>query len=41
MTVAVTAATPHAEHAGRTVWFCCDGCRATFERDPDRFASAL
>ena len=41
MTVAATDATPHAEHAGRTVYFCCDGCRATFERDPDRFASAL
>jgi xanthine dehydrogenase accessory factor len=41
MTVAATGATPHVEHAGRTVYFCCDGCRATFERDPDRFASAL
>jgi len=31
---------PHVEHDGRVVYFCCDGCRATFEQDPARFVAA-
>lgn len=25
------------EHKGRTVWFCCDGCEADFQADPDTY----
>ena len=33
--------TPHrSEYRGRTYFFCCAGCRAKFESDPERFASA-
>ncbi len=31
MTVLATADTPHVEHDGETVYFCCDGCKAKFE----------
>jgi YHS domain-containing protein len=31
MTVAAIATTPSVEHDGRTVYFCCEGCKATFE----------
>jgi xanthine dehydrogenase accessory factor len=41
MEVAVGPDTPRAEHEGRLVHFCCDGCRASFEQDPARFAAAL
>jgi xanthine dehydrogenase accessory factor len=40
MAVAAAPGTPHVEHEGRTVYFCCDGCRATFEQDPARFVVA-
>jgi xanthine dehydrogenase accessory factor len=30
MTVAAVATTPSLEHDGGTVYFCCDGCKATF-----------
>jgi xanthine dehydrogenase accessory factor len=30
MTVAAAAGTPSVEHEGETVYFCCEGCRATF-----------
>jgi len=40
MAVAASADTPHVEHDGRIVYFCCDGCRATFEQDPARFVAA-
>ncbi|HKE78111.1 MAG TPA: XdhC family protein [Solirubrobacteraceae bacterium] len=40
MAVAAAPGTPHIEHEGRTVYFCCDGCRAAFERDPARFVAA-
>lgn len=26
------------EHRGRTFYFCCSGCRETFEADPERYA---
>jgi xanthine dehydrogenase accessory factor len=31
MTVAAVAGTPSVQHDGETVYFCCEGCRATFE----------
>jgi xanthine dehydrogenase accessory factor len=34
MAVAVAEASLHAEHAGRTWWFCSEHCRAAFLRDP-------
>jgi xanthine dehydrogenase accessory factor len=34
MAVAVVEASLHAEHAGRTWWFCSEHCRAAFLRDP-------
>jgi xanthine dehydrogenase accessory factor len=40
MAVAASDDTPHVEHDGRIVYFCCDGCRATFEQDPARFVAA-
>ena len=40
MTVAVTAETPSAQHAGETYWFCCDGCRERFVREPKEFLAA-
>jgi xanthine dehydrogenase accessory factor len=32
MVVAAAEETPHVEHEGRRVYFCCDGCRATWTR---------
>jgi xanthine dehydrogenase accessory factor len=26
-------------HAGQAFYFCCDGCKLEFERDPDRYAA--
>jgi xanthine dehydrogenase accessory factor len=40
MAVAAVPDAPQVEHDGRTVYFCCDGCRATFEQDPARFVAA-
>ena len=31
MTVAALDSTPHVEHDGETVFFCCDGCKSSFE----------
>jgi xanthine dehydrogenase accessory factor len=31
MTVAAVPGTPSVEHEGKTVYFCCDGCKAKFE----------
>ena len=31
MTVAAVASTPSVEHDGETIYFCCEGCKATFE----------
>jgi xanthine dehydrogenase accessory factor len=33
MTVAADATTPHVEHEGETVYFCCDGCKAKFQQE--------
>ncbi len=32
MAVAAAAETPHVDHEGRRVYFCCDGCRSTWTR---------
>jgi xanthine dehydrogenase accessory factor len=40
MTVTVKAATPRAEHGGRTYYFCCGGCRERFAADPARYLGA-
>ena len=31
MTVAAVPGTPSVEHEGKTVYFCCDGCKSKFE----------
>lgn len=41
MAVAVTDATPQVEHEGRSVYFCCEGCRSAFTEAPERYAGAL
>jgi len=33
MAVAAAADTPHVEHDGRTVYFCCEDCKAKFQQD--------
>lgn len=33
MTVAALPSTPSVEHEGKTVYFCCDGCKAKFEAE--------
>jgi YHS domain-containing protein len=31
MTVAILSTTPSLTHAGKTEYFCCEGCKAKFE----------
>jgi xanthine dehydrogenase accessory factor len=33
MTVLAAPATPHVEHDGETVYFCCEGCRAKYQQE--------
>jgi xanthine dehydrogenase accessory factor len=33
MTVLAVADTPHVEHDGETVYFCCDGCKAKYQQE--------
>jgi xanthine dehydrogenase accessory factor len=40
MTVLAAEPTPHAEHEGMTIWFCSDACRAAYQKDPERYATA-
>lgn len=40
MTVAAVDATPHADYAGATVYFCSAACMKAFLADPDRYAVA-
>jgi xanthine dehydrogenase accessory factor len=40
MAVAAVEQTPHVDHEGRPVYFCCDGCRTAFEHDPPRYLAA-
>jgi xanthine dehydrogenase accessory factor len=37
MAVKVTTARYRSEGAGRTVYFCCDGCKTKFDAAPDRY----
>ncbi|MGV8839653.1 MAG: YHS domain-containing protein, partial [Bauldia sp.] len=30
-------ATHRSEHGGRTFYFCCDGCKSSFDADPARY----
>jgi xanthine dehydrogenase accessory factor len=41
MSVEVATARHYAEHAGRTYYFCCGGCRGRFLATPDRYADAV
>jgi xanthine dehydrogenase accessory factor len=41
MTVEVATARHRSDWAGRSVYFCCQHCKETFEADPARYASAL
>jgi xanthine dehydrogenase accessory factor len=40
MTVAAVDASPHVTVDGVTTWFCCEGCRKAFEKNPARYATA-
>jgi xanthine dehydrogenase accessory factor len=40
MTVAATPDTPHLEHNGETVYFCCEGCKKKFEQEQAHAVSA-
>lgn len=40
MTVEIAGARHTAEHAGRTFYFCCGGCRERFTAAPERWATA-
>lgn len=35
----VTAESPHVEHEGRTYYFCCPGCDARFQANPQQYLS--
>ena len=39
MTVAAVAGTPSVQHDGETVYFCCEGCKAEFERQHQHAAT--
>jgi Cu+-exporting ATPase len=34
------ATSPSSEHGGRTIWFCCAGCKKAFDRRPGLYAGA-
>src|SRR5687768_12208031 len=40
MTVAAVGSSPHVTIDGATTWFCCEGCRTAFQKDPARYATA-
>jgi len=33
----ITAATAHVEYKGKHVYFCCPGCTARFNKDPEKY----
>jgi xanthine dehydrogenase accessory factor len=41
MTVMANGAALQAEHNGTTYYFCCAGCRRTFEENPDAYVKAV
>jgi xanthine dehydrogenase accessory factor len=40
MTVAAVDTSPHVTIDGVPTWFCCEGCRTAFEKNPARYATA-
>lgn len=40
MAISGSDAGPHARYRGKTFYFCSDACRATFEKNPARFAKS-
>ncbi len=40
MTVDPKTAEVKSEHEGKTYYFCCDGCKDSFEKDPGKYAGA-
>ncbi len=40
MTVEIAGARYTAEHAGQIYYFCCPGCRRTFQKDPAKYVTA-
>lgn len=39
MTVDETTAAASKEYKGKTYYFCAAGCKATFEKEPDKFVT--
>lgn len=35
----IAASTAHSEYKGRHVYFCCPGCKARFDKDPEKYLS--
>jgi YHS domain-containing protein len=35
----VDASSPHAEHNGKTYYFCCPGCMKKFQADPAKYTN--
>jgi YHS domain-containing protein len=33
----ITKDTLHSEHKGKHVYFCCSGCKKSFDKDPDKY----
>ncbi|MGC8927318.1 MAG: YHS domain-containing protein [Myxococcota bacterium] len=31
--------TPHSEYKGKHIYFCCDMCKPTFDKDPEKYLS--
>jgi len=40
MTVGIDAAKYQSEFDGKTFYFCCAGCKQTFDRQPDKYVLA-
>jgi xanthine dehydrogenase accessory factor len=40
MSVVAADPTPHLDHGGVTVWFCSDGCRSSYKKEPARYVAA-
>ena len=38
MNVDEEAAAGNSVHKGKTYYFCCSGCKAKFEKEPDKYA---
>jgi Cu+-exporting ATPase len=40
MSVDVATAKHRSEHQGRTVYFCCGGCKQAFDQQPEKFPAS-